>query len=80
MNHPNIITVYEIGNYEGQAFIAMEYVEGESLREKINSPRIYKSAQISANRYNYQINVNEIKEINEELINWIKQAYKIRRS
>jgi len=33
LNHPNIITVYEVGEHEGQTFIAMEYVEGESLRE-----------------------------------------------
>ena len=36
LNHPNIITVYEVSEYEGRAFIAMEYVEGESLREKIS--------------------------------------------
>jgi len=36
LNHNNIITVYEIGIHEGQSYIAMEYVEGESLREKIN--------------------------------------------
>ena len=37
LNHPNIITVYEIGEHEGRAFIAMEYVEGESLRQKVSS-------------------------------------------
>jgi serine/threonine protein kinase len=37
LNHPNIITVYEIGEFEGRAFIAMEYVEGQSLREKVSS-------------------------------------------
>lgn len=35
LNHPNIITVYEIGEYEAQSYIAMEYVKGHSLREEI---------------------------------------------
>lgn len=35
LDHPNICTVYEIGDFEDKAFIAMAYVEGQSLREKI---------------------------------------------
>jgi|GEM_PF-6581186 len=31
LSHPRIVTVYEIGEYEGVPFIAMEYVEGEPL-------------------------------------------------
>jgi len=33
LNHPNIITIYEVGEARNQIFIAMEYVEGESLRD-----------------------------------------------
>ena len=33
LNHPNIITIYEVGEFEGKTYIAMEYVEGESLKE-----------------------------------------------
>ncbi len=32
LNHPNIITIYEIGEAENQYFIAAEYIEGETLR------------------------------------------------
>jgi tetratricopeptide (TPR) repeat protein/predicted Ser/Thr protein kinase len=31
LRHPNIVTVFDVGDYEGQPFIAMEYVHGETL-------------------------------------------------
>jgi non-specific serine/threonine protein kinase len=34
LNHPNVAHIYEIGEAEGLHFIAMEYVEGESLKTK----------------------------------------------
>src|SRR6266850_4931262 len=37
LNHPHILTVYEVGEDEGKPYIAMEFVEGETLRQKIKS-------------------------------------------
>jgi serine/threonine protein kinase len=54
LNHPNIITIYEVGENEHGSFLATEYVEGRTLREVINHesltlPRILHIIEQAAN-------------------------------
>jgi serine/threonine protein kinase len=38
LNHPNILTIYEVGESSGAHFIATEYIEGETLRKRMDRP------------------------------------------
>ena len=40
LNHPHILTIYEVGDDNGKPYIAMEFVEGETLRQKIKAKRL----------------------------------------
>ena len=40
LNHPNIITIYDIGQVDATHYIATEYVEGETLRARVKAGRI----------------------------------------
>ena len=46
LNHPNILTVYEIGTEGDRQFIAMEFIEGVTLRASITSGRINPQAAL----------------------------------
>jgi hypothetical protein len=50
LNHPNIITIHDIGSVEGVAYIVMELVDGRTVRELLDSgpPPLRKTVQIAA--------------------------------
>lgn len=36
LSHPNIVSIYDVGSCEGKHYIVMEYIKGETLKDKIN--------------------------------------------
>src|SRR6266478_2993954 len=47
LNHPNICTIYDIGEQDGQAFIAMEYVSGKPLAKAHSAGIIHRDLKPS---------------------------------
>jgi len=46
LNHPNIITIYEIGQAEGAHYIATEFIDGNTLRQQMTSGKMTLNASL----------------------------------
>lgn len=41
LSHPNVVAIYDVGAYQGNLYLALEYVEGETLRTWLKEPRTW---------------------------------------
>ena len=69
LNHPNICTIYEVEEHEGQPFIVMELLEGETLREVISK------AQVSAGRGMVQLPLERLVDIAIQITEGLDAAH-----
>src|SRR5215510_14405981 len=44
LNHPNILTIFEIGEENEERYIATEYIDGQTLRERLKGDRLASAA------------------------------------
>jgi len=75
LNHPNIVTIYEINEFEDQTYIAMEYVEGETLKELINANFKMQNENLKFEIDNLQFSMERIIDITTQICDGLQKAH-----
>ncbi len=75
LDHPNIVPIYEVGENEGQPFLSMKFVCGETLRKKIETGELSISATAGVGRTDYRDRQRTIVQLLIALSRAVKHAH-----
>jgi serine/threonine protein kinase/Tfp pilus assembly protein PilF len=59
LNHPNIVTIYDLNEFEGQLYIVMEYIEGRTLQEVTAGMKAASAAQAARSKIRIMLQICE---------------------
>jgi len=76
LNHPNICTIYAIEEHQGQPFLAMELLEGATLREMISSGQFPGTMPVSANDKNAAPRLDKLLQIANQVADGLDAAHR----
>ena len=69
LNHPNICTIYEIGEHEGQPFIVMELLQGQTLREWLTLSALLREP------YEFVVDIRQLLDIAVQIVDGLQTAH-----
>ncbi len=75
LNHPNIVTIHEIGEHGGRVYIAMEYVDGRTLKELISSDRPPPAPSTEASRAVHRLPIPQVLDIAAQVASGLSAAH-----
>ena len=76
LNHPNICTIYDIDEHQGQPFIAMELLKGQTLRERIAlTPPSRRPAQAGGKRALQPLTIEEVLDLSIQIADALEAAH-----
>ena len=74
LNHSSICTIYEFGEHDGQSFIAMEFLEGQTLRERI-AAGISSGSGIASPRSRPALRIDELLSLAVQIADGLEVAH-----